>query len=114
MERDSTMTASIGAVQRSQSSPVQPGAPDVDAGGKNARAAAEAAVVHNALVVDVFGKHLELPPPDHLAFMAGLGVLAALEIIEWPVALAITIGHKLAHSHHGRALREFGDALEEA
>src|SRR6059058_6137419 len=93
---DSTMTASIGAVQQSQPRPVQPGAPDVDAEDNNARAAAEAAVTHNALVVDVFGKRLELPPPDHLAFMAGLGVLAALEIIEWPVALAITIGHKLA------------------
>ncbi|KQW06968.1 hypothetical protein [Streptomyces sp. Root369] len=86
----------------------------MDAEDRSARAAAEAAVAHNAVVLDVFGKRLELPPPDQLAFMAGLGVLAALEIVEWPVALAITVGHKLAHSHHGRALREFGDALEEA
>ncbi|GAB3167186.1 hypothetical protein GCM10027162_02800 [Streptomyces incanus] len=106
------MTASTGAIQ--QPRPVQSGVPGVDAGDKSPRAAAEAAVAHNAVVVDVFGKQLELPPPNHLVFIAGLGVLAALEIIEWPVALAITVGHQLAHSHHGRALREFGDALEEA
>ncbi|MEV7734395.1 hypothetical protein AB0O75_20350 [Streptomyces sp. NPDC088921] len=41
-------------------------------------------------------------------------MLAALGIIEWPVALAITVGHKLTQRHHGRPLREFGDALEEA
>jgi hypothetical protein len=86
----------------------------VDAETKSPHAAADAAVARNAVVLDVFGRRLELPPPEHLAFVAGLGVLAALEIIEWPVAVAITVGHKLAHSHHGRLLREFGDALEEA
>ncbi|MFF4756123.1 hypothetical protein ACWD5R_37310 [Streptomyces sp. NPDC002514] len=57
---------------------------------------------------------LELPPPDQLVFLAGLGVLTAVELIEWPIALAIAIGHELARSHHGKALREFGEALEEA
>jgi hypothetical protein len=36
---------------------------------------------------------LALPPLDHLAFYAGIGVLAALEIVEWPVALVIATGH---------------------
>ncbi|MEU0069862.1 hypothetical protein ABZ027_10040 [Streptomyces sp. NPDC006332] len=106
------MTASAGAIR--QPRPVQSGAPDADSKDQGARAAADVAVARNSLVIDVCGKKLELPPPDHLAFLAGLGVLTALEIMEWPVAVAIAVGHKLAHSHHGRALREFGDALEEA
>ncbi len=57
---------------------------------------------------------LELPPRDQLAFLAGLGVLTALELIEWPVALAIGVGHELARSRHGKVLREFGEALEDA
>ncbi|MGW1026354.1 hypothetical protein ACWD4J_22130 [Streptomyces sp. NPDC002577] len=66
------------------------------------------------MTLDVAGMHLELPPADQLVFLAGLGVLTALEIIEWPVAAAIGIGHALAHNHHSRVLRDFGEALEEA
>ncbi|MER5182324.1 hypothetical protein ABT009_28900 [Streptomyces sp. NPDC002896] len=80
----------------------------------DARAAADRVVSGNAVTLDVLGRRVELPPADQLAFLAGLGVLAACEIIEWPVALVLAVGHKLAHSHHSRVLREFGDALEEA
>ncbi|TQE21115.1 hypothetical protein SipoB123_27440 [Streptomyces ipomoeae] len=66
------------------------------------------------MTLDVFGARVELLPPEQLAFLAGVGVLAAVEIIEWPVALVLAVGHQLAHSHHGRVLREFGEALEEA
>jgi len=91
-----------------------PPAASVSTTGAGGRAAAERAVTHNAVIVEVFGRRLELPPGDQLAFLGGLGVLAALEIIEWPVVVAIAAGHALTHSHHGRLLREFGDALEEA
>ena len=80
----------------------------------SARAAAERAVTHHAVTLDVFGARLELPPPEQLAFLAGIGVLTAVEILEWPVALVLAVGHQLAHSHHGLVLREFGEALEEA
>ncbi|MFG2131770.1 hypothetical protein ACGFNV_28670 [Streptomyces sp. NPDC048751] len=95
---------------------VRPAQPDASEKGdaKTPRAAAERAVTHNAVALDVFGQRVELPPPDHLAFLAGLGVLAALEVVEWPVALLLAVGHQLAHNHHSRVLREFGDALEEA
>jgi cation-transporting P-type ATPase I len=33
-----------------------------------------------------------VPPPDQLAFYGGLGVLAALNVVNWPVALAIGVG----------------------
>lgn len=84
------------------------------AGVVGARAAAEKVAARHAVTVDLFGRRVELPSADQLAYFAGLGVLAVVEIIEWPVAVALTVGHALAHSHHGKALRELGDALDEA
>jgi hypothetical protein len=43
-----------------------------------------------------------LPPPKQLAYYTGLGVLAAAEIVEWPVALAIGAGTVIAQ-HASRA-----------
>ncbi|HEY6595399.1 MAG TPA: hypothetical protein VI011_15075 [Asanoa sp.] len=37
-----------------------------------------------------------LPPPRRLAYYAGLGALAVLEVIEWPVAAAIGVGTAVA------------------
>lgn len=78
------------------------------------RAAAEHVVSGNSVTVRMGDLRLELPPRDQLAFLAGLGFLTALDLIEWPLALAIAVGHELARSRHGKALREFGEALEEA
>ncbi|GAB2660311.1 hypothetical protein GCM10027068_45460 [Prescottella soli] len=55
---------------------------------------------------------VDVPRPDQLAYYAALGLLAALEVIDWPVALAIVVGHKLAADQRHRALREVGEALE--
>ncbi|GAA2446042.1 hypothetical protein GCM10010191_73720 [Actinomadura vinacea] len=77
------------------------------------RAAAERALTHN-VTVELWGRRVELPPGDQLAFLGGLGVLVVLEIIEWPLAAAIGVGHVLIHNAHRQALREFGEALEEA
>lgn len=55
-----------------------------------------------------------LPPPDQLAFLAGVAALVALEVIEWPVGLALTAGHMLAAHNHSKIMREFGEALQEA
>ncbi|WKX10948.1 hypothetical protein [Streptomyces sp. NL15-2K] len=104
------MTAST--VTPRDARPAQPGVADADA--KSAGAAAERAVAHHTVTLDVLGTRLELLPPEQLAFLAGVGVLAAFEIIEWPMAMVLAVGHQLAHSHHGRVLREFGEALEEA
>ncbi|WP_228034773.1 hypothetical protein [Streptomyces spongiae] len=91
---------------------VRPGASAVDT--PSASAAAEQAVARHAVTLDVLGTRLELPPPEQLAFLGGVAVMAALDILEWPVALVLAVGHQLAHSHHGKVLREFGEALEEA
>ncbi|GAA4223368.1 hypothetical protein FHR32_001244 [Streptosporangium album] len=63
--------------------------------------------------VPVLGE-LTLPPPDLLVFYAALGVLGALEIIEWPVVLVVGIGHLLAEQHHARVLQAIGQAAEAA
>ena len=58
--------------------------------------------------------HVNIPRPEQLAFYGGLAALAAVQIIDWPVALAITAGHLLASQHHNRVLEELGEALEDA
>jgi hypothetical protein len=55
-----------------------------------------------------------IPRPEQLAYFGGLAALAALEIIEWPVALIIASGHVLAEQHHNRLAEELGEAIEEA
>ena len=55
-----------------------------------------------------------LPRPEYLVYIGGLGALAALEMIEWPFALALSAGHLLAANHHSRVAQELGAALEEA
>ncbi|OOK69674.1 metal cation transporting p-type ATPase CtpH domain protein [Mycobacterium kansasii] len=57
---------------------------------------------------------LEVPRPEQLAYYGGLAALAALELIDWPVALVIATGHVLASNHHNRLLEELGEAMEEA
>jgi hypothetical protein len=57
--------------------------------------------------------HLETPPVEHLTFYAALAALAAAEIIEWPVALALTAGHLLIGLTRRPALKELGEALDE-
>ncbi|MFF5264425.1 hypothetical protein ACFY4C_36340 [Actinomadura viridis] len=37
-----------------------------------------------------------LPPPDRLAYYAGLGALAVFGVVEWPVAAAIAVGVGIA------------------
>jgi hypothetical protein len=55
----------------------------------------------------------EIPRPEQLAYYGGLGILAAFELLDWPVALVIAAGHLLASNHHNRMLEELGEAMEE-
>ncbi len=66
-----------------------------------------------AVTLPLVGR-VTIPRPDQLAYFGGLAVLAALEIIEWPVALIIASGHVLADQHHNRLAQELGEAIEEA
>ncbi|MFL6054443.1 MAG: hypothetical protein ACJ72W_16220 [Actinoallomurus sp.] len=55
-----------------------------------------------------------LPPPERLVYYAALGLLATLEVIEWPIALVVGTGHLLADQQHRKLVRGLGEALEEA
>lgn len=77
-------------------------------------AATRAIRKHTTRVSLPCGVDLTLPSPEHLAFYGGVGVLAILGVVEWPVATLLVVGHVLAESRHGRMLKEFGKALEQA
>jgi xanthosine utilization system XapX-like protein len=66
-----------------------------------------------ALNLPVLGK-VQVPRPEQLAFYGALGALAAVEIIEWPVALVLGVGHALMQNEHSRVAQELGEALEDA
>lgn len=57
---------------------------------------------------------VSLPSAPHLAWYAGVGVLAAVGVIELPVAALLAIGKALSDERSGKALQELGDALQEA
>jgi hypothetical protein len=39
--------------------------------------------------------HLPLPSATDSIYLGGLALLAALELIDWPVAVAIALGHEI-------------------
>lgn len=55
-----------------------------------------------------------IPPPEQIAYYGGLVMLAAFEIIDWPVAIAVAAGHIMASNHRSQLLEQLGEALEEA
>jgi hypothetical protein len=57
---------------------------------------------------------VRLPPLDSLIWFGGLATLVAVELMEWPVAAAIGVGHLLVQQQHFRILHDFGEALEKA
>jgi len=48
----------------------------------------------------------------HLAWYAGLAVMATIEMIEWPLAIMMMLGHEIAHRAHNDALRDFAEGIE--
>ncbi|MEV0562180.1 hypothetical protein [Dactylosporangium sp. NPDC050588] len=77
------------------------------------RTAAHQVTDHNSthLSVPKLGT-VQLPPADELAFLGGIGVLAVLGAIEWPVAVVVAAGHTLATNRRNKVVHEFGEALE--
>ena len=66
------------------------------------------------ILISVNGTRLRTPPIEYLAFYAGLGALAAAEVIEWPIAVMFSVGHLLMEATHRPGLQALGEALEEA
>jgi hypothetical protein len=77
--------------------------------------AAEKATEQNSTRVDVpFIGRVTLPCPEQMAYIGGIALLAALDIIEWPVGVALTAGHLLATVSSNKVVQDFGHALEVA
>ncbi|GAA1253874.1 hypothetical protein GCM10009609_16490 [Pseudonocardia aurantiaca] len=103
----------------STTSPTAPTSTTDGTGGTGGTGAATQAAARtleqNSLHVEVPGVgRIELPPPDQLVFLGGIATLVVLQIIEWPVAAVLAVGHVLAHNRHHALLRGFGEALDEA
>jgi hypothetical protein len=65
------------------------------------------------VVVSVDETTLETPPLEHLVFYAGLGVLVAVNLVELPIAIAVTAGHLLLEFTKRPGLDAFAEVLEE-
>ena len=52
--------------------------------------------------------------PEHLAWYVGLTVMALFEVVEWPIAIVIAVGHEIAHRSRNKALRELAEGIEVA
>ncbi|GAB3270725.1 hypothetical protein GCM10027449_05900 [Sinomonas notoginsengisoli] len=52
-----------------------------------------------------------LPPVDTLAFLGGAALLAAVGLIEWPLAVLVVVARLLALTRRSAGLRGLGDAL---
>jgi hypothetical protein len=77
--------------------------------------AAQRVNAHHDLQINLPGLGMvDLGPPDQLVYFAGIATLAALEIIDWPLAVIIAAGHLLADQRRSSTLHAFGEALEQA
>jgi hypothetical protein len=56
--------------------------------------------------IPVAGVRVPLPPRQNLFYYGGLGAMTALELIDWPVTLAVAAGYALAtrdrHEENGQ------------
>ena len=66
------------------------------------------------LLIHVDGTELETPPVEHLAFYVGLSALVAVGLVEWPIAVALGVGHALIDLTRRPGLEALGEALAEA
>ena len=66
------------------------------------------------ILLSVDGARLETPPVEHLLFYMGLGVLVGAGLVEWPIAVALGIGHVLVDLTGRPGLQAAGEALAEA
>jgi len=38
--------------------------------------------------------------------------MALFEVVEWPIAIVIAVGHEIAHRSRNRGLRELAEGIE--
>ncbi len=80
----------------------------------SAKAAKTAVEAHGtSLTVPSLGA-VQLPSKGTLAYFAAVAGLAALGLLDWPVAVVIGVGHLLAQQRGNVLLEEFGEGLSDA
>ncbi|WP_249713781.1 hypothetical protein [Rhizomonospora bruguierae] len=70
---------------------------------EHARAAASSTSRSTEFTLPLLGT-VKLPPADDLAFLGGIGVLALVGAVEWPIAVVLGAGHALATTRRDRVL----------
>jgi hypothetical protein len=49
---------------------------------------------------------------QRLAWYGGLALMAVFEVIDWPIAIVIAVGHEMAHRARTEVLRELAEGVE--
>lgn len=60
----------------------------------------------------IVGVTFSLPADNRVLYYAGIASMAALDLIDWPVALIVAAGHALATNRTNSALAEFAEGVE--
>ena len=113
--RTSRKTATSEQPKRRQATPAVADRPGPKRPVEHAALAAERALRRTtvSLRLPIVGE-LRLPSGDELVYIGGVGVLAVVGLLEWPVAVLLGVGHTLAANRSNKVVHEFGEALEEA
>ena len=61
-----------------------------------------------------FSVHVTLPPVEHLIYYGAIGLLLAVDMIDWPIAVVVAVGKALADNRHYSTLKNVGEALQQA
>ncbi|MCW3050723.1 MAG: hypothetical protein JWO74_5007 [Solirubrobacterales bacterium] len=64
--------------------------------------------------VPLLGIPIAKPDRGSLAWYAGLGLMGALDVIDWPVALVVGVSHALATQARNPEVREAAEGTEAA
>jgi hypothetical protein len=69
---------------------------------------------HNAPSVTLPGTGTKIMLPDRpgLLWYAGVTAMAAVELIEWPIALLVAGTHFIEHHSHSRDIRELTEGID--
>ena len=62
--------------------------------------------------VPLVGFRIRLPEPERIAWYAGLGLMAALELVDWEVALVIGVGHLIADNTRSPTVAGLAEGAE--
>jgi hypothetical protein len=64
------------------------------------------------VTLPLVGLRIDLPRPERLAWYAGLGLMAAFELVDWELALIIGLGHLIADNAHNKTIAELASGAE--